>query len=226
MLKEESKQKYKLASQLYQQKKFLQALPILDELEIAHPSNGNIIYARALCLLAMDMKEEAQELCIHLRVILNDPRGNQLNAILKESKPETIVEAPTAKGGRWRIVAGAGVAILVMVGGVTTAIILSQPEPVATTAEIAPIPITQGPPGRLRVLALGGNPLDDADLRDLRDFEALQVLGLENTAVTDSGMDNISNLPSLIEVRIAGTQVTEGAASRLQRALPSTRIVR
>lgn len=218
MDKLEAKQRYDLAKTLHTSGKHAEALALLDEVIKAFPNQPNILYSRALCLKELGRIEEARSLCEQLDIVFGDPRGAQLRAELGTQTRDT---APTkggkAAGGQWRLLAGAGVAAVCVIAGIGTAVnyAFQKEEPAAPP-----------PQSRLRILTLGGNPLDDQDMPHLANLTALERLDLQNTQVSDAGLAHLQKLTRLQEVQLAGTRVTPSGQQQLQQALPNTRIIR
>ncbi|HNR32289.1 MAG TPA: tetratricopeptide repeat protein [Candidatus Hydrogenedentes bacterium] len=79
-----AKQQFQQAGQLYQAKRYAEALKILDDLARDMPGNTEVLYARAMCLAAAGHTAAAVELCKMLSRVYGDPRGNQLRAQLMQ----------------------------------------------------------------------------------------------------------------------------------------------
>ena len=47
-----------------------------------------------------------------------------------------------------------------------------------------------------------------------------EVLDLENTKVTDAGLEHLKGLSKLVGLRLEGTKVTDAGVQRLKEALP------
>ena len=52
------------------------------------------------------------------------------------------------------------------------------------------------------------------------------MLYLDNTEVTDAGLEHLQRLPGLTKLGIAGTKVTDAGLGELKKALPNVRIRR
>ena len=73
-----AKQKFNSAAALYKQGSVTEALRTLQELRDALPENKELLYASALCLIALGRESEALLLAEKLKTIYADPRGDQL----------------------------------------------------------------------------------------------------------------------------------------------------
>ncbi|MDZ4859084.1 MAG: thioredoxin family protein [Candidatus Hydrogenedentes bacterium] len=74
----EARNKFREADQLFREKKFPEALAVLDDLDKEFPDTKNVLYPRAMCLARVGRFEEALELCRQLKVEFGDPRGEKL----------------------------------------------------------------------------------------------------------------------------------------------------
>ena len=88
------KQKYQQADRLYREKKYAEALAILDELDRTYPNTKNILYLRALCFAALGRVYEAGLLCNRLTKEFRDSRGEELKTKLatrraRDAQPRT-----------------------------------------------------------------------------------------------------------------------------------------
>ena len=63
MTRQEIETRYKQAELLYIMKEFSDALDILDELLQTVPKNKELLIAKAKCLAAMGLREEARRIC-------------------------------------------------------------------------------------------------------------------------------------------------------------------
>ena len=57
-------------------------------------------------------------------------------------------------------------------------------------------------------------------------FASVQMVCLNNTKVTDAGLEHLKGLTALKHVSLNNTQVTDAGVARLQKALPSCKIDR
>lgn len=89
-------QRYQVAGQLFKNKRFAEALRLLDQLVNEVPGNTDMMHARAMCLAAVRRIDEALQAADTLVNIYGDPRGAQLRALLTSPKP-AAQEAPAAK---------------------------------------------------------------------------------------------------------------------------------
>lgn len=76
----EAQGKFAHATTLYREKRYPEALQVLDELDANQPFTQNILYPRALCLTALGRMEEASQICDVLEVMFQDPRAPKLKA--------------------------------------------------------------------------------------------------------------------------------------------------
>ncbi|NUM52180.1 MAG: hypothetical protein HUU46_00925 [Candidatus Hydrogenedentes bacterium] len=76
--KTDAREKFKQADQLFRDKRFPEALTVLDELDKQFPDTKNVIYPRAMCLARVGRYDEALDLCRQLKVEFGDPRGEKL----------------------------------------------------------------------------------------------------------------------------------------------------
>lgn len=83
----EARKKFELADELYRDKRYTEALTVLDKLEAAFPNAKNVMYPRALCLAKLGRPKEAHEVCMKLKALYNDPRADKLMHKLSESIP-------------------------------------------------------------------------------------------------------------------------------------------
>lgn len=77
-----AKQRFQLAGQLFQAKRYPDAFQLLDTLMGEFPGNTDIMHAHAMCLAAMGRRDEAIAACETLSTIYGDVRGEQLKARL------------------------------------------------------------------------------------------------------------------------------------------------
>lgn len=90
-----AKQLFQQAGQLFQAKRYPDALRILDRLAQEAPGNTEVLYARAMCLGALGKAAEAVEICEMLANVYGDARGAQLRARLTQPR-----RAPTPPGAQ------------------------------------------------------------------------------------------------------------------------------
>jgi tetratricopeptide repeat protein/thioredoxin family protein len=84
----EATEKFLQTKQLFAEKRFAEALAILDELEALHPGKKNVMYPRALCLVELGRFEEALPLCMRLIGEFQDPRAQALMVRIPAQGPE------------------------------------------------------------------------------------------------------------------------------------------
>lgn len=72
---------------------------------------------------------------------------------------------------------------------------------------------------------LDNTQVTDSDLQYLSEFDNLEYLSLVNTEVTDAGLQHLSSLTSLHEIHLADTRVTDEGVERLRSQLPDARII-
>jgi hypothetical protein len=92
---EDAKQQYDQATAWYQEKRYAEALELLDELDAVHPMTQNIMYPRALCLAAMGRAEEALQLCEQLEMMFQDARTVSIKAQLQMNAPAEGAATPS-----------------------------------------------------------------------------------------------------------------------------------
>lgn len=150
MDQKEAKEKYERADALYRQKRYQEALAILDDLDKAFPNTKNIMYPRALCLGQLGRIDEALDVCTRLITILGDPRGEQLKAELEaqrtgaEAAPSTGAPGAQERGKRTKLLlAGSVVAVCLIVA--TGVLLFRQKEP-STPAPAAEVIRTAAAP--------------------------------------------------------------------------------
>jgi hypothetical protein len=78
--------------------------------------------------------------------------------------------------------------------------------------------------GRIDWVDLHDCKLSDDDLRLLRQLRYLKSLGLRNTALTDSALDEIESLSQLRGLDLAGTKFSKEGRARLREKLPDCNI--
>ncbi|MCC6486509.1 MAG: tetratricopeptide repeat protein [Candidatus Hydrogenedentes bacterium] len=212
----EAEQKYKQSRDLYRQQLYAESLRLLDELDVIHPNNRNILFARAKCLEHLGRPSQAIEICDRLEILFGDARATALKRQLKEAIPSTPPEdAGRSPGGRWRLglgVAAGIIALLAGVGTIATYIALSQKAPPPTR------------PSRLRVLSLHDNPIADRELVFVENMTSLQRLDLSNTGVSDDAVEHLFALSSLQELQLGGNSLSPDILGELRSALPNTAI--
>lgn len=92
-------QRYQVAGQLFKNKRYAEALRLLDQLVNEVPGNTDIMHARAMCLAGARRVDEALQVADTLANIYGDARGTQLRALLTTPRPAPQ-KAPAAKGGK------------------------------------------------------------------------------------------------------------------------------
>ena len=88
----EATEKFKLAKQLYAGKRHSEALRVLDELDAAYPNQKNVLYAKALCLSALNRSDEAHSLCMQIIAVFDDPKAKQLKQKLEPRESGTALD--------------------------------------------------------------------------------------------------------------------------------------
>ena len=78
----------------------------------------------------------------------------------------------------------------------------------------------------LQVLVLNGTRVTDTGLAYLGSMMSLQKLYLLGTKVTDTGLKELKELKGLRELNLGDTKVTDAGVKELQAALPGVEIVR
>ena len=78
----------------------------------------------------------------------------------------------------------------------------------------------------LKKLKLWGRKVTDSGLIHLKELKSLQTLELIQTQVTDAGLAHLKELKSLQTLNLGSTQVTDVGLRKLQKALPSCKIIR
>ncbi|MCL4692212.1 MAG: tetratricopeptide repeat protein [Candidatus Hydrogenedentes bacterium] len=97
----EAQRKFKLADELFRDKRYTEALTVLDKLDTAFPDAKNVMYPRALCLMKLGRPKEAHEICLKLKSKFNDPRADKILQKLSASTspvPPPPVFNPNAPG--------------------------------------------------------------------------------------------------------------------------------
>jgi len=84
----EARKKFELADELYRDKRYTEALTVLEKLDAAFPNAKNVMYPRALCLVKLGRPNEAHEICQKLKAIYNDPRADKLMQKIAASGPQ------------------------------------------------------------------------------------------------------------------------------------------
>jgi hypothetical protein len=79
---------------------------------------------------------------------------------------------------------------------------------------------------RLKRLILGGSQVTDKTLDGLADHAGIEVLMLENTAVTDTGLVDVSRLPRLRRLAITGPQspISIDGLNHMRGMLPALQV--
>jgi hypothetical protein len=74
------------------------------------------------------------------------------------------------------------------------------------------------------VISFDDSDVSDDDLANvaanLQRFPDVRALGLDNTKITDDGLEHLKQLSNLKIITLSGTQVTDTGVAKLQRALP------
>jgi Leucine-rich repeat (LRR) protein len=60
----------------------------------------------------------------------------------------------------------------------------------------------------------------------LSKLKNLRFLALDDTKITNAGLNELAGLKSLRSLSLTGTRVTAGGIAELQKLLPNTKIVR
>ncbi len=76
------------------------------------------------------------------------------------------------------------------------------------------------------VVGLVETQVTDADLKGLAGLTQLRALDLQGTQVTDAGLKELAGLKQLQSLALYGTKVTDAGVRELQLALPNARISR
>jgi tetratricopeptide (TPR) repeat protein len=90
-------QKFNSAAALYKQGSVAEALRTLQELRDALPENKELMYASALCLIALGRDSEALPLAEKLKTVYADPRGDQLRERLSLQGAPPTPPPPTPR---------------------------------------------------------------------------------------------------------------------------------
>jgi len=98
MRPDEARQKFNLADQLYREKKYPDALKVLDELDADFPNAKNVMYPKAMCLAKLGRVNEAHTICQKLKALYNDPRADELMHKLGASVPPPVPPATNVPG--------------------------------------------------------------------------------------------------------------------------------
>jgi len=145
------------AQQLFQQKKFAEALTLLDKLAEAFPNEQNVMYARARCLVALGRWEDARPVCEFLKDVLGHARGAELLAHIDSkttaapsafglgsaaSKPATISRQQRSGTNKWVMIGSALTAAAIAAGAFY---IYSSGATDTQIAEAAPLPLPDNP---------------------------------------------------------------------------------
>ncbi len=101
MRSSEARRKFKLADELYRDKKYTEALTVLEKLDAEFPNAKNVMYPQAMCLAKLGRAKEAHEICQKLKAIYNDPRADKLMqklaGVVPQARPPMF--DPNAPGG-------------------------------------------------------------------------------------------------------------------------------
>ncbi len=95
MQKAEAEAKFREASQLFKTRQYMDALQLLDELNIFFPDKREILHARVLCLRDLGQLTKAQYLCETLIKNFNNPEYHTLRAEITEQKIKSLKKSPT-----------------------------------------------------------------------------------------------------------------------------------
>lgn len=72
------------------------------------------------------------------------------------------------------------------------------------------------PFGRVQNLDLSDRHIRDADLASLKGLKGLEWLALNRNAITDTGIDQLNEIPSLLALRLEDTALTDFGLARLK----------
>ena len=78
--------RYRKAWRLFEEERWSEALAIFDMLSVSVRSDGDVMYARAICLARLGKEEAAEFLCDQLTLIHQDPRGEELKKRIPDAK--------------------------------------------------------------------------------------------------------------------------------------------
>jgi len=78
---------------------------------------------------------------------------------------------------------------------------------------------------RFQRLFLDNTKITDAGLEDLSALTQLEVLSLKGSAITDAGLQKLKGLTALRRLIVIGAPVTDGGVKELQQALPQVAII-
>ncbi len=126
----DAERKFGQATALYREKRFPEALQLLDELDSDRPLTKNIMFPRALCLAALGQNDEALQVCESLEALFQDNRAHELKARIEGAaksvpgvdpvsrnvtRPTPVPRAAKKKDSRF---SAAGVAVTIVLLGV------------------------------------------------------------------------------------------------------------
>ncbi|MFO7974415.1 MAG: tetratricopeptide repeat protein [Candidatus Hydrogenedentota bacterium] len=94
MHKREAAQKFQQSKTLFAQKRYPEALILLDELNAAFPNEKHIMYARAMCLAEMQRPLDAMQVCEQAVDMHNDEKSQELLNQLRREHGH-LEEGPT-----------------------------------------------------------------------------------------------------------------------------------
>ncbi|MFP6598377.1 MAG: tetratricopeptide repeat protein, partial [Candidatus Hydrogenedentota bacterium] len=117
---------FKEAEKLFEANRVEDAMAILDKLDALYPNTGNLVYARARCLVAVNRFSEAGSLCLRLRDEFNDARATELllqcaqagKTALPESHTNQVESSKSSKGKRPTSALIAATSVLVAIAAV------------------------------------------------------------------------------------------------------------
>lgn len=94
MRRHEARQRFEQSKLLFSQKRYPEAMIVLDELNAAFPNEKHVMYARAMCLAELQRPQEAIQICEQAVAMHNDPKSQELlGRLRREHGP--IQEGPT-----------------------------------------------------------------------------------------------------------------------------------
>lgn len=223
MQQQDMEQRYSQALALCQRGQYAEALQVFEALETALPNSKEVLYGRAMCLVALGRGEQARPLCERLTTVFMDPRGQQL--LMQIDGGAAPKKARKARGGLWRTVLAVAVAIPLAVGTLMVAtddgggdeerpknVTPPPPEPVQTF------------PTNLRILGLGGNPVRDSALEDVAVLDGLERLDLKGTGITNNAVEHLRSIRTLRELDATDTMFTESGAGELKKTVPNVEV--
>jgi thioredoxin-like negative regulator of GroEL len=90
----EASTKFKMSRRLYAERRFPEALALLEQLDAAFPDTKNVLYPHAMCLAALGRLHEARPLCERLVSKHADPRAQELLGLIAEGLTKTNGTGP------------------------------------------------------------------------------------------------------------------------------------